>query len=83
MELHADSISDALTSFGWLIRTVVNGTIWAGTGQFMPINCTWCRPAWMAGIGLGVVFVFVYLNGPRRDCTRLKGQTPVSVCQPS
>ncbi len=67
MELHVDTISDALTSFSGLVRTIMNGTVWAATGQFMPINCTWCRPAWMAGLGMGVVLVFVYLNGPRRD----------------
>ena len=67
MELYADSISDAVSTFGWLLRTMMNGVIWGATGQFMPTNCTWCRPAWMAGLGMGAVLVFVYFSGPRRD----------------
>ena len=67
MELHADSINNLLTQLSWLMRTTVNTVIWAAGGQFMPSTCTWCRPAWMAGLGMGVVLIFAYFKGPRGD----------------
>ena len=66
MELYMDSFNDVFGSLGWLLRTAVNSVIWIATGQFMPINCTWCRPAWMVGLAMGAVVVFGYFSGPRR-----------------
>jgi len=67
MELYADAINDLLTQLSWLMRTSVSTVVWAVGGQFMPSNCSWCRPAWLTGLGMGAVLIFVYFSGPRRD----------------
>jgi uncharacterized membrane protein len=67
MDKVTDSFGEFITQLAWLARSVVNWIIWAGAGKFIPASCTWCRPAWMIGLAMGVVLIFVYWKGPKTD----------------
>lgn len=67
MDKFWDSLNALMASMGWLARATVHGVVSLSTGQFMPSNCNWCRPAWMIGLGMGLVLIFVYAKGPKTD----------------
>lgn len=67
MEPSVDSLSDFLASLSFALGRVVDGIVWALGGKFMPSSCAWCRPAWMIGLVMGVIVIFVYSKGPKSD----------------
>lgn len=62
-----ESLSQIFGSLASLARVVFNGIIWAAAGNFMPATCGWCRIAWMVGLLMGVILIFVYWKGPKTN----------------